>query len=222
VSPTVSFDVYSALIDSRRGGGRTFTSVSEARGWPRDGERLYTGWDARNKALHEQADGSESFRVLATRAMADVLLELGIEDDAAAVTDAVLADVGSWPTWPDVSEGLAAVAAERPIALLTNIDDDILALTRIGMDVPHRITSQRAGAFKPSRAIYDLARAELGDDLVHVPASGRDVRGSLQAGLRIVRIVRPGHTIDPAGPRPELEVDDLRELPALLRTLDRD
>jgi 2-haloacid dehalogenase len=219
MAPTVSFDVYSALIDSRRGAGRTFDVVSEARGWPRDGEELYVGWDARNKALHAQADGSETFRVLATRAMADLLTELGVEDDASAVTDAVLADAGSWPTWPDVTEGLTAVAAEHSIALLSNIDDDILALTRFGVDVPLWITSERAGSFKPSRGIYDFARTELGDDLVHVPASGRDVRGSLEAGLRIVRVVRPGYQVDPSGPRPEHEIDDLRELPSLLRTL---
>jgi 2-haloacid dehalogenase len=221
MSPTVSFDVYSALIDSRRGASRTFASVSEVRGWPRDGEELYVGWDARNKALHARADGSESYRALATRAMADLLAGLDIEDDASAVTDAVLADVGSWPTWPDVTEGLTAVAAEHPIALLSNIDDDILARTRFGVDVPRWITSSRAGSYKPSRGIYDFARAELGEDLVHVPASGRDVRGSLEAGLRVVRVVRPGHEIDPSGPRPEHEIDDLRELPSLIRSLGR-
>lgn len=217
--PTVSFDVYSALIDSRSGAGRTFTAVSSARGWPRDGEKLYVGWDARNKALHAQADGTESFRTLATRAMAGLLEELEVHDDAAQVTDAVLADVGSWPTWPDVPEALAAVAAEHPIALLSNIDDDVLALTRFGFDVPRWITSQRAGAFKPSRGIYDFARAELGDDLVHVPASGRDVWGSLDAGVRVIRVIRPGYVVDPAGPRPEHEIDDLRDLPTLLGQL---
>jgi 2-haloacid dehalogenase len=219
MSPTVSFDVYSALIDSRRGAGRTFSTVSRARGWPRDGEELYVGWDARNKSLHAQADGSESFRALATRAMAGLLTELEVEDDPSAVTDAVLADVGSWPTWPDVTDGLRSVATEHPIALLSNIDDDILGLTRFGVDVPRWITSERAGAFKPSRRIYDFARAELGDDLVHVPASGRDVRGSLEAGLRIIRVVRPGYPVDASGPQPEQEIDDLRELPSLLRAL---
>jgi len=217
--PTVSFDVYSALIDSRRGAGRTFAEVSSARGWPRDGEELYVGWDARNKALHAQADGSESFRTLAARAMAELLTGLDIVDDAAAVTDAVLADVGRWPTWPDVPEALAAVAADHPIALLSNIDDDVLARTRLGFDVARRITSQRAGSFKPARGIYDFARTELGADLVHVPASGRDVSGSLAAGLRVVRVVRPGYTVDPSGPHPEHEIDDLRELPAVLRAL---
>jgi 2-haloacid dehalogenase len=215
--PTVSFDVYSALIDSRRGAGATLARTARERGWRHDGEELYVGWDARNKALHAQAEGDESFRSLAARAMADLLASLDLPDDAVAVTDALLADVGSWPTWPDVPEGLAAVAARHPIALLSNIDDDVLAATRVGHDVDERITSQRAGSFKPARAIYDHARSALGDDLVHVPASARDVHGSLAAGLRVVRVVRPGYQVDPAGPQPEHEVDDLRDLPSALR-----
>lgn len=218
--PTVSFDVYSALIDSRRGAGATFARIARERGWSYDGEELYVGWDARNKALHAQADGSESFRVLAARAMADLLASLGITDDAdeaVAVTDALLDDVGSWPTWPDVPQGLTAVAATHPVALLSNIDDDVLARTDVGYDVTRWITSQRAGSFKPARGIYDHARAVLGDDLVHVPASGRDVYGSLTAGLRVIRVVRPGYPTDPTGPQPEHEVDDLRDLPAALR-----
>jgi 2-haloacid dehalogenase len=217
--PTVTFDVYSALIDSRRGAGATLTRIADERGWPHDGEELYLGWDARNKTLHAKTDGSESFRTLAERAMDDLLRSLDIDDDAVAATTTLLADVGTWPTWPDVPAGLAAVASERRIGLLSNIDDDILALTRFGHEVSTWITSQRAGAFKPARGIYDHARAELGEDLVHVPASGRDVRGSLEAGLRVVRVVRPGYAIDPDGPRPEHEIDDLRDLPGVLRAL---
>lgn len=215
--PTVSFDVYSALIDSRRGAGATFARLATERGWPQDGEELYVGWDARNKALHAKADGTESFRTLAARAMADLLASLDLPDDAVSTSDALLADVGSWPTWPDVPEGLAAVATAHPVALLSNIDDDVLAMTDVGYDVTTWITSQRAGSFKPARGIYDHARALLGDDLVHVPASGRDVYGSLTAGLRVIRVVRPGYSVDPAGPQPEHEVDDLRDLPSALR-----
>jgi 2-haloacid dehalogenase len=51
---------------------------------------------------------------------------------------------------------------------------------------------------------------------VHVPASARDTRGALEAGLAVVRVRRPGHRVDPAGPQPEHEVDDLTQVPAVL------
>jgi 2-haloacid dehalogenase len=49
-----------------------------------------------------------------------------------------------------------------------------------------------------------------------VPASARDTRGALEAGLTVVRVRRPGHRVDPDGPQPEQEVDDLGDLPAVL------
>ncbi len=54
---------------------------------------------------------------------------------------------------------------------------------------------------------------------VHVPASARDVRGALEAGMDVVRVVRPGHRLDPAGPVPGRVVPDLLALPEALETL---
>jgi 2-haloacid dehalogenase len=216
---TVTFDVYSALIDSRSGGSAAFATIARRYGWSLDGEELYVGWDGRNKAAHLAADGSRSFRDHATDATADLLASLGIEADAAVVTDELLASVPRWPHWPDVPDGLRAVGAEHHVALLSNIDDDVLAATSLGTEVVDAVTSQRARAYKPHRAIYDHARARFGHDLVHVPASARDVRGALEADVAVVRVVRPGHHVDPAGPPPEHEVDDLRDLPGVLARL---
>jgi 2-haloacid dehalogenase len=37
--------------------------------------------------------------------------------------------------------------------------------------------------------------------------------------MTVVRVRRPGHSVDPAGPRPGLEVVDLHGLPAVLALL---
>ncbi|HEY1133252.1 MAG TPA: hypothetical protein VGE77_01630 [Nocardioides sp.] len=75
------------------------------------------------------------------------------------------------------------------------------------------LTSERLGAYKPSPELYAAAAAAVAPEtLVHVAASGRDVRGALEAGLATVRLVRPGHVLDPAGPRPPVEVTDAADL----------
>jgi len=51
-----------------------------------------------------------------------------------------------------------------------------------------------------------------GPSFVHVAASARDVRGALQADVDTIRLIRPGHDIDPAGPRPTRQVTGLDEL----------
>jgi 2-haloacid dehalogenase len=213
---TVSFDVYGALIDSRSGGSRAFAGIAAGRGWRVDPGQLYDRWDRVNKQLQHGADAWIPYRELARRALARVYAELGLAGDADRDCAALLDTLGDWPAWPDVADGVAAVAALHRVALLSNIDDDLLARTRIGVAVPLAVTSEQARAYKPHPALYRHAAERLGSPLVHVPASARDTRGALEAGMTVVWVRRPGHELDPAGPRPRFAVDDLRELPAVL------
>jgi 2-haloacid dehalogenase len=80
------------------------------------------------------------------------------------------------------------------------------------------MTSQRLRAYKPGKRIYARARQRL-DPMVHVATSARDVRGALEAGCPVIRLRRPGHGLDPSGPRPTFEVGAVSELPRLLDQL---
>jgi 2-haloacid dehalogenase len=98
------------------------------------------------------------------------------------------------------------------------VDDALFAQTRVAALVADEavLTSERLRAYKPAPAIYRRARERAGNRLVHVATSARDVRGALEAGLPVVRLRRPGHAPDPAGPTPRWDVgrvDDL--LPAV-------
>jgi len=64
------------------------------------------------------------------------------------------------------------------------------------------ITSQRVRQYKPNPGLYHAAHTIAGPSFVHVAASARDVRGALQAGVDTIRLIRPRHDIDLAGPRP--------------------
>ncbi len=216
---TVSFDVYSALIDSRSGGARAFAALAEQRGWAVDASEAYARWDAICKDLQRRVVSYVSFRALAGQAMEQALTELGLDADPRSATEALLATIGSWPHYDDVPDAVAQVAQTHPVALLTNIDDDLLARTVTGYPFTDAITSEAARCYKPSPEIYRFAERRLGP-LVHVAASARDVRGSLEAGLDVVRVVRPGHRVDPEGPQPQWVIDDLGALPETLARLE--
>lgn len=217
---TVTFDVYSALIDSATGGSRAFAGLAEQRGWALDPQAAYGRWDAICKTLQREVGEYVSFRALAEQAMADLQDELELAGDPQVDAESLLDTVGSWPHYEDVPEAVADVARSHHVAALTNIDDDLFARTDTGWHFHTAITSERARCYKPHAGIYRFALEELGP-LVHVAASARDVRGSLEAGLDVVRVVRPGHQVDPDGPEPRWVVDDLRELPAVLAQLER-
>lgn len=212
----VTFDCYSALIDSHTGLTRAFADLASRGGWTTDPAELAAHWDRRNKRLQGDAETPATFRELSREAMASTLEDYGLDGEAEAATEAVLDTMPNWPHWPDVPEGVGAVAERYPVALLTNIDNDLLARTWPGYEFTQAVTSEDARCFKPRPGIYRYAEATLGVPLLHVPASARDVRGALEAGLAVVRVVRPGHGVDPDGPAPPVTVHDLRELAALL------
>jgi 2-haloacid dehalogenase len=212
----VTFDVYSALVDSRRGGTGAFVELARRRAWKADPEELFVRWDARNKALQGEITPFVSYRELARRALVDVCTELGLDVDASVDTEFLFSTIGRWPHFPDVPEGVGSVAERFPVALLSNIDDDLLARTNAGFAFERAVTSQQAHSYKPHEGIYRHAETVLGTPLLHVPASPRDVKGATDAGLEIVRINRPGQSFGDESRRSGREIDDLRELAGLL------
>lgn len=219
----VTFDLFSALTDSRTGGATAFDSLARQRGWAMDGEELYTRWDRHNKTLQRTADASVTFRDLSREALQRTYADLGFPDDT-VVSDLthLQRSVSDWPLWPDVAEVVRAVAAHHRVGILSNVDDDLARTTRAARLVEPELilTSQRLGAYKPNAEIYRRAESAVAPErLVHIASSGRDVRGALEAGITTIWLRRKGHVLDPDGPQPPLDVADARDLVEVLRTL---
>ncbi|RYB94355.1 haloacid dehalogenase [Nocardioides oleivorans] len=215
----VTFDLFSALTDTRTGASRTFAGIAAERGWSQSGEDLYDAWDAHNKALQKDARPPRTFREVSRSALVAAYADLGLGAELAPGDLARLHEtIPDWPLWPDVEAGVAGVAAldrVSAVGLLSNVDDDLARLTRAHalVDPDLVLSSQRLGAFKPSPDIYTAAVAAVAPErLVHVAASARDVRGALEAGITAVRLARPGHVVDATGPRPPNEVQDAADL----------
>jgi 2-haloacid dehalogenase len=214
----VTFDLFSALLDSRTGGTVAFGQIVAAHGWDVAAEELYDRWDAANKASQRDETAWVPFTEHSRRALAAVYAERGLDGDADADTAVLLGTVGNWPLWPDVEAGLPQVAERWQVGVLSNVDDVVFARTRVAPLVEDDavLTSERLRAYKPGREIYERARERAGGALVHVATSARDVRGALEAGLDVVRLRRPGHDLDPGGPAPEREVASVAELAEVL------
>jgi 2-haloacid dehalogenase len=218
----VTFDLFSALIDSRTGGSAAFGALARVHGWDVEGTRLYDLWDAHNKASQRDVERWVPFAEHCRRALAATYVELRLAADADDDAEELLASVEDWPLWPDVATQLPELAATHRVGVLSNVDDAIFARTRVAPLVDHLadpaavLTSERLRAYKPAPALYHRARERAGGDLTHVATSARDVRGALEAGIRVIRLRRPGHRLDPAGPEPRAEADDVRGVGAVL------
>jgi 2-haloacid dehalogenase len=216
----VTFDVFSALTDSRSGGSATLQALSEAREWSASGSEIYDAWDAINKESHRAVDRWEPFAELSVRAMRAALAKLALpHDEAESISRDLLDSMADWPLWPDVSaESLREVPATG-LGLLSNIDNALLAGTaamRLGVfDPDFVVTSERAKAYKPAAALYQRASELLGP-FVHVASSARDVRGAVTADIACIRLQRPGHSLDPIGPAPRWTAQSITELSQLI------
>jgi 2-haloalkanoic acid dehalogenase type II len=224
--PLVTFDLFSALIDSRTGGSAMLGRLAETRGWDVDGAAVFAIWDARNKASQRDEPTWVSFAEHSRRALAGAYAELGLDGDADDDVVLLLDSVGTWPLWPDVAAGLPAIALHHRTGILSNVDDDVFARTAVAgllgaVDAGAVLTSERLRAYKPRPEIYRRARDRAGGRLLHVATSARDVRGALEAGIDTVHLARPGHTVDPAGPAPAHTVGDLAELAVALEVRER-
>jgi 2-haloalkanoic acid dehalogenase type II len=213
--PIVTCDLFSALLDSRTGATAALAALD--RSWPVPPVEVYDRWDATNKRLQRDCTTWVPFAELSRQALTATYAELGVPADADDDVAALLGSVGQWPLWPDVEQALTAVRAVARVGVLSNVDDELYAATRAAalLDPSLAMTSERLQAYKPSPQLYRAARQELGP-FVHVASSARDVRGSLEAGISAVRLVRPGHVLDPDGPAPDHVIASLTELPDLL------
>lgn len=213
--PVTTCDLFSALLDSRTGATAALAALD--RDWPLPAEQVYDVWDATSKALQRDCGSFVPFAELSRRALTTTYAELGLAGSADADVPALLGSVGDWPLWPDVEQALIAMRQVTRVGVLSNVDDALFRATRAGplVDPALVLTSERLQAYKPRPELYRAARDLLGP-FVHVATSARDVRGALEAGLAVVRLVRPGHRLDPDGPVPAHEVHSLAELAAVL------
>ncbi len=220
-SGVVTFDVFSALIDSRRGGSDFFQHTATARGWQLTGPAVYDDWDRRNKQLHAQLGPWRPFADLAADALTAVYRTYQLAGDPAADCAHLLESMAGWPLWPDVTAA-ALTGVDRPLGLLSNIDDQLLARTaplQLGVIDPTLVlTSQQLHAYKPHPAFYQRAADRLGP-FVHVASSARDVRGALEAGIPCIRLARSRHPLDPAGPQPAVTIDRVAATATAVRSL---
>jgi 2-haloacid dehalogenase len=131
-----------------------------------------------------------------------------------------------WKPWPDTIKALRELQSRFPLAIISNVDDDLFATTRPQLEVEFTqiVTAQQAQAYKPSLKIFELALGRVGvpaQRILHLGQSlFHDVIPAQSLGLATVWVNRPSArsgvgAVKIAEAHPDLQVHSLAELATL-------
>lgn len=132
----------------------------------------------------------------------------------------IYAEVPTWGPHPDVPAGLAKVAQEIPLVILSNaMNSQIMSnVEKLGAPFHKVITAEETGSYKPQMNGFEYMLHVLGcgpEDITHVSSSFRyDLMTAYDLGIKSKVWVNRGH--EPANPFYEYtEIADIGGLPGV-------
>ncbi|HZD31479.1 MAG TPA: HAD-IA family hydrolase [Candidatus Angelobacter sp.] len=209
----LSFDCYGTLIDWEAGILGYLGPLLRGRGVRATDEtilNLYSEFEPR-----QQQPAYRRYREV----LAAVVRDFGVQFDC-AITDGEAAglaeSIREWRPFPDTVAALHSLRTHYKLAMLSNIDDDLFALTapKLGVELDLVVTAQQVGSYKPSRRNFEelMRRLPVGKArLLHVAESlYHDVVPARELGIATVwvnrRQGRPAAATKAVAAQPDMEV----------------
>lgn len=167
------------------------------------------------------------YRQVLTRTVQAMGQQLGVEvtpQEGRQFSDS-LAD---WEPFPDTIESLRALAGKFRLGIISNVDDDLFALTRARLQVPFEVivTAQQVRSYKPSLKNFQEAMRRSGlnnKEMLHAGQSiYHDIVPASFLGIPNIRVnrpsIRPGiGAVKAASAQPCMQVESLAALVRILQ-----
>lgn len=138
-----------------------------------------------------------------------------------AASDEIYRRVPTWGPHPDVAAGLAKIAQEIPLVILSNTMNELIPhnVAKLGAPFAHVFTAEDAGVYKPQLRAFEYMLDQLGcgpEDCLHVSSSFRyDLMSATDMGFGGKVWVNRGH--EPAAPGyGYTEIPDIGGLPGVV------
>jgi 2-haloacid dehalogenase len=205
-------------VDVRGGSREAFAAIlreTDASGI--DALEFWEHWEAANIRGYWQA--YRPYREICRASLDETFRHFGVRGDPGLIRHYFDA-FQDFPRFPDVDEVLDGLAGRLRLAVVSNIDDDLLAMTDLGRRFDLVCTAERARGYKPDGTLFRFLLERGGVEtprLLHCGQSQRtDMVGAKPLGISVAWINRRGLALAADVPKPDHEFRDLRPLLDLL------
>ncbi|HXG52374.1 MAG TPA: HAD family hydrolase [candidate division Zixibacteria bacterium] len=214
----VSFDVYGTLVDVRAGSRAAFEAILAACGGRGvDPLEFWEHWEAGN--IRRYREPYRSYREICRHSLAESFARFGLRGNPGEI-DRYFSAFPSFSRFAEVDEVLERLGRRYPLAIVSNIDDELLAVTPLGRRFDLVCTAEGARGYKPDgtlfRHLLEKSGVEPGDLLHCGQSQYTDLVGAKPLGIKVAWINRRGLTLGPGVPAPDFEYRDLRPLAELI------
>lgn len=214
----LSFDVFGTLISVRESSYPAFERILAAAGGAAvNVQSFWEVWEEEN--IRGYSERYRSYREICRESLARSFARFSLTGDPDLIGHYFDAFAG-FRLYDDVLPTLERLASRHRLAVVSNIDDDLLAATPLKFDFDLVCTAERARGYKPDGTLFRYLIAEAGvprDKILHCGQSQfTDMVGAKPLGLAVVWINRRGIALHPSVPKPDLTLPDIASLLPLI------
>lgn len=210
----MSFDVFGTLISVRDSSYAAFERILAAAGAPHiDVRSFWEHWEHQN--IRHYWEPYRPYRAICEQSLDETFRHFKISGDNRLIGyyfDAF----PKFFLYDDVARTLDMLARRYKLAVVSNIDDDLLAATPLPRQFDLVCTAERARGYKPDGALFRYLIEHAGvarQEILHAGQSQfTDLVGAKPLGLTIAWINRRGVALDASVPRPDYTFPDIESL----------
>lgn len=220
----LSFDVFGTLISVRESSYGAFADILKEAGASHiDVKAFWEYWEERNIAHYWEP--WRPYKQICRDSLAETFAHFGITNGKVDSIQHYFDAFDQFELYPDVAATLELFAKRFRLAIVSNIDDDLLARTPLKRQFDLVCTAERARGYKPDGALFryllSTADCEL-DEILHSGQSQfTDMVGAKPLGLTVAWINRRGIALSPEVPKPDFIYPDIQSLLPLVMPHER-
>jgi 2-haloacid dehalogenase len=210
----MSFDVFGTLISVRASSYSAFERIlADAGASHLDVKAFWEHWEHRNIAHYWEP--YRSYREICELSLAETFAHFKVAGDSRLI-DRYFEAFPHFFLYDDVVRSLDQLSRRYRLAVVSNIDDDLLALTPLKRNFDLVCTAQRARGYKPDgtlfRYLIENAGVAKGEILHSGQSQFTDLVGGKPLGLTIAWINRRQIELDASVPHPDFIFPDIQSL----------